>query len=476
MASREHRWRCVLVVSAFLAATTSLVWSSSPEAWPGGKSALATMTSYQEPSQACLWPPPPAASTAEMSSPTVAWGGAAFQVPSLQSAFFQRTPGSPAGGQSVLLGVSPRTIRDLYPSFSGIAVDEMRNEIVVTDENLQQIIFYRRTENNAANEMAEPIRVIGTGANSPEDKHASKTNIEFQAGVYLDPRSGEVYGVNNDSHDSMVVFSRTVSGNVAPSRELAIPHGAFNIAVDEGAEEFFLTIQHDSAVVVFRKSASGDEAPLRLLQGEHTRLANPHGVALDPRNGLMFVTNQGAVAQRDAALSGPNHPANMPLLRDAAIPGSGKMLPPAITVHSKTASGDAAPIRVIEGSRTRLNWPTGIALNLERGELYVANDAGDSILVFDANAEGNVEPRRVLAGARTGLKNPTGLALDMQNGELWVANFGNHTATAYPLVATGDVAPLRTIRSAPLGTPSQMLGNPGGVAFDSRRGEILVPN
>ena len=91
-----------------------------------------------------------------MPSHTVAWGGAAFQVPSLQSAFFQRTPGSPAGGQSVSLGVSPRTIRDLYPSFSGIAVDEMRNEVVVTDENLQQIIFYRRTENNAANEIAEP--------------------------------------------------------------------------------------------------------------------------------------------------------------------------------------------------------------------------------------------------------------------------------------------------------------------------------
>ena len=166
--------------------------------------------------------------------------------------------------------------------------------------------------------------MIGTGANSPEDKHASKTNIEFQAGVYLDPRSGDVYGVNNDSHDSMVVFSRTVSGNVAPNRELAIPHGAFNIAVDEEAEELFLTIQHDSAVVVFRKTASGDEAPLRLLQGEHTRLANPHGVALDPRNGLMFVTNQGAVAQRDAALGGPNHPANMPLLRRRRHPGLGK--------------------------------------------------------------------------------------------------------------------------------------------------------
>ncbi len=49
MASREHRWRRVLVVSAFLAATTSLVWSGSPGPWPGGKSAHPTLTSYQEP-------------------------------------------------------------------------------------------------------------------------------------------------------------------------------------------------------------------------------------------------------------------------------------------------------------------------------------------------------------------------------------------------------------------------------------------
>jgi DNA-binding beta-propeller fold protein YncE len=318
--------------------------------------------------------------------------------------------------------------------------------------------------------------VIGTGANSPEDKRNSKTNIEFQAGVYIDPRTGEVYGVNNDSHDTMVVFSRAARGNVAPDRELEIPHGSFGIAVDEENQELFLAIQHDSAVVVYRKTATGDNAPIRLLQGERTRLANPHAIALDPRRGLIFVTNHGAVSSRRPVADRGNGPANWPLGREDAIPGSGRMLPAAITVHARTASGDAAPVRVIEGPRTRLNWPTGIAVDPERGELYVANDAGESILVFDAAAQGNVAPRRVLAGPRTGLKNPTGVALDPQNGELWVANFGNHTATAYPLAAQGDVAPLRTIRSAPAGTVSHMIGNPGGVAFDTRREEILVPN
>ena len=74
---------------------------------------------------------------------------------------------------------------------------------------------------------------------------------------------------------------------------------------------------------------------------------------------------------------------------------------------------------------------------------------GDSILVFDASASGDVAPIRVLKGPKTLIKNPTGIHVDANNDELWVANFGNHTATAYKLTAAGDTAPLRTIRSAP---------------------------
>jgi len=49
-----------------------------------------------------------------------------------------------------------------------------------------------------------------------------------------------------------------------------------------------------------------------------------------------------------------------------------------------------APVQVIQGPKTRLNWPTGLAVDEEAGELYVANDMDDSIAVFDIAATGDV--------------------------------------------------------------------------------------
>jgi DNA-binding beta-propeller fold protein YncE len=403
-------------------------------------------------------------------------------VASLQQAASARVSQESApSGAVVLRHAALRVLRDRYPSFAAIAVDPMRNEVVVTDENLFQIMFFNRMENNTADQVAQPVRVIGASWDaSMLKREEAKTRIEFQSGVYIEPGTGNVYAVNNDTEDHLTVFSRDARGNVPPNRAIHTPHGTFGIAVDESSQEMFLTLEHHSAVVTYKKGASGEDAPIRLLQGDRTRLADPHGIAFDPRGGLIFVANHGSASTHEG--SSPEAVAlrvkrpTWPFERNLWVPGTGRKVTPSITVYSTTSSGDTAPVRVIEGSRTRLNWPTGIALDSGRGELYVANDAGESILVFDATAAGDVAPRRVLAGARTGLKNPTGVALDLQNGELWVANFGNHTATAYPLAAQGDVAPLRTIRKAPRGTPSLMIGNPGAIAYDTRREQILVPN
>jgi DNA-binding beta-propeller fold protein YncE len=140
------------------------------------------------------------------------------------------------------------------------------------------------------------------------------------------------------------------------------------------------------------------------------------------------------------------------------------------------AQGDTPPLRTIEGPNTQLNWPTGIAFDPQRNELFVANDTGDAVLVFSATASGNVAPVRILKGPKSLIKNPTGVFVDTKNDELWVANAGNHTATVYKPTAAGDTPPLRVIRSSPLGTPVPFLGNPGAVAYDSKRDELLVPN
>ena len=376
----------------------------------------------------------------------------------------------------IFAGNPDRKIQDKYPSFAAIGVDPERNEVIMTDENLFQVLAYDRLENTPADaEFSKPKRVLS----------GDKTLIEFQSGLYIDQKNGDIFAPNNDTVDTLVVFAQGGDGDVPPKRALHTPHGTFGIAVDEKRSEMFLTTQHDSTVVVFRKDADKDEAPLRLLQGDDTGLADPHGIAIDPKDEVFFVANYGSRglrrADREIRTGVPGagkgrDKANWPLGREYAIPGSGSHAVPSISVHALAAKGNDRPVRVIQGPKTQLNWPTGIVFDPERRELFVANDMGPSILVFDANASGDVAPKRVLKGRRTKLANPTAVALDTKNGELWVANFGGHTATAYPITATGDTPPLRTIRNAPESAPSLMIGNPGALTYDSKRQELLVPN
>ena len=140
------------------------------------------------------------------------------------------------------------------------------------------------------------------------------------------------------------------------------------------------------------------------------------------------------------------------------------------------ANGDVAPLRVFQGPKTQLNWPALIFADAEHEELYVANDGDDSILVFREADAGDAAPIRILQGPKTGLKYPSSVYVDTKNDELIVSNMGNHSATVYPRTATGDTAPIRTIRSAPLGKLALTIVNPGGVAYDENRDELLVPN
>jgi 6-phosphogluconolactonase (cycloisomerase 2 family) len=340
-----------------------------------------------------------------------------------------------------------RTIRDTYPTYSAIAVDENDNEIFLEDENLFGIKVFNRTDNTPPNAaFTEPKRVIG----------GAKTKLEFNCGLYVDPKNGDVYSVNNDTVDTMAVFPHDAEGNVAPMRALHTPHRAYGVAVDEAAQELYLTIEHPPEVAVYHKMANGNDKPIRTISGEHTHLEDAHGIAIDTKNGWMFVSNHGAT-------SGP--------WREG-----GWYDPPSITVYPLQSSGDVGPIRVISGSKTQLDWPAHLFVDPERGELYLANDGGNSVLVFHETDEGNVAPARVIQGPKTDLRNPTSLFVDTQHNELLVSNMGNHSATVYPLTANGNVTPLRIIRSAPADLTALEIGNPGAVAYDSKREQVLVPN
>ena len=360
----------------------------------------------------------------------------------------QRAAGAPPAAKIDADRAPVRTIFDNRATYSAVAVDPTRDEIILQDENLFQILVYGRGSNTPPRAtMTEPRRRIG----------GVKTKVEFNCGLYVDPASGDIYSVPNDTVDTLVVFGRQAQGNVAPDRELSTPHGTYGIAVDETRQEMFLTVQHSNSVVAYRKLAHGTEKPLREIVGDATKLQDPHGIAVDSTRNLMFVVNYGNA-------------------KTTSRRGPGTFELPSITVYALDASGDVAPLRVIKGEKTQLNWPAGMAIDPEEGILYVANDAGHSVLAFRVTDDGDVAPHRVIKGARTTLANPTGVAVDSKARELWVSSFANHSASAFPLNANGDVPPRRTIRAAPQGEKALGIGNPGAVAYDTKRKEILVPN
>jgi len=356
---------------------------------------------------------------------------------------------SQKSGEMADIGRPPvRTIRDTYPTYSFVAVDNQHDEVVLQDLNLWSIRIFNRLENTPPGAPPSvPRRLI----------QGPKTDIQFNNGMYIDPKNGDIYSVETDTGDKVVVFDRAKQGDVEPTRILRVPHRGFSLAVDEDKQELYVGVQYPPQIPVYRKTASGDEKPLRSLQGESTRLSDTHGVALDTKKKLMFVNNWGHVS-------------------DYLTAGTGRFEEASISVYSLDATGDAAPLRVIQGPKTQLNWPAAMSLDPDTGDLYVANDVGQSILVFKEADHGNVAPSRVIKGSKTRLSYPTGVFVDAKHKEVWAANFGNATATVYPLSANGNVAPVRIIRSAPEGYEGLRFGKVEAVAYDSKREEYLVPN
>jgi DNA-binding beta-propeller fold protein YncE len=379
-----------------------------------------------------------------------------------------------------------RYLRDARPAFSAIAVNAENNIVMVADENNGRIVEYSRLDNTPPGAPpTEPRRVI----------EGLATHSEMPCAIYLDPVTLETRIINNDTQNWMPIFSRESRGNVKPTRILPTPQSSWGLAVDETNQEMYLTVQGPDAVVVYRKNAANFEVPIRILEGDETQLADTHGVTVDAKNNLLIVANQGTrrlhngpvgtlrprdewsrAWERSMRNSGTGGLNSFVSIFQGGAPEYGRYELPSINIFTRTASGNTAPLRVIKGPRTQLNWPSTIAVHEGRGEIFVANDADDSVLVFRVTDNGDIAPTRTIKGSRTQVLNPTGIALDSTNNEVWVASMGNYTLTAFPMTATGDIAPVRQIRGAPAGGRFNMVGNPGAVGYDSRRQEILVPN
>jgi DNA-binding beta-propeller fold protein YncE len=352
-----------------------------------------------------------------------------------------------------------RQVYDPFPTFDGLALDTENDKVIFSDENRHSLLVYDRTAGSFSDDPTEPVQFV----------FGPKTKLGYIAGVEVDPKRKEFYTINNDGGDQMVVFAYGDNGNVAPRRYLYVPHQSWDVSLAPKRDEMAVSVQQSNAISVFRREARNTDPPIRTIRGLATQLEDPHGIYFDETHGEIVTANHGNWTQIR-----PYTPYD-PLTQDLEYK-SGWFHGASITVHSADANGDIAPLRVIEGGLTGLNWPMGIDVDLTRDEIAVANYGDSSIRIFRRNASGDAAPVRVIRGAATQIVGPVSVAIDTKNDEIWVANYGDHTAVVFPRTATGNVKPKRIIRNAPKNAATCGFTNASAAAYDSKRDAILVPN
>ncbi len=257
-----------------------------------------------------------------------------------------------------------------------------------------------------------------------------------------------------DDYD-VTAYPIDASGDVAPAAlttDMALPSG---IARDASGR-IYVTNSATNTVTVYAAGANGNVPPIATIGGAKTGLSDPTGIALDS-SGKIYVLNRAYSRKRNI-----------------------KVYPP---LGTSTGIINEAPIAAIAGSKTRLDDPTGIALD-SQGNIYVANifggpdvpnteDSG-TVTVYAAGSTGNIAPIATISGAATGLAYPAGIALD-SSGNIYVANSetANTTSsqeyapsiTVYPAGSKGNASPISIIA----GDNTNLSSYPQSIALDSSR-------
>ncbi len=367
----------------------------------------------------------------------------------------------------------------------GWAVDTVNNEVAGTFQNGSAIYFFSRT----AGSISRSIVGAATTMADPHGLFIDTVNNEVVATNY-----GHVFGAPPQA-PSVTVFARTATGNVAPLRTisgaltgLSTPNHVF---VDMTNNELAVANGIDAnSITVFARTASGNVAPLRTLAGALTGLDNPADVYIDTVNNELIVTNWGSrtvtvyprtatgnVAPTRTLSASPGGPqvgignpgaASVDLVNNefAAV---NCVSHPRIAFWARTANGQIAPTRVIQGQNTRLSRSMhGVAIDTANNEVVVPSTLEDAILVFNRTDSGNVAPKRVIQGAATGINKPQGIAIDTVNNEYALFNEAGLTITVFDRLATGNVAPKRTI------DVSGDVVKPVGIWIDAVNNEIVV--
>lgn len=271
------------------------------------------------------------------------------------------------------------------------------------------------------------------------------------------------------------MFAGLANGHFAPDRVIEgqgtlLSRTMHGVAYDEVHDEIILPVALGGAVLVFRGGASGEEAPIRVIQGSKTRMMRPQTINVDPVHGEIIVGDTTART---------------------------------VFVFDREANGDVAPKRAIYGEKTKLLDIVGVAVDPGRNVIAVASRSANTIgfVTFNRTDTGNVAPRTVIAGPHTGLGHFRQIEIDAGSGRMFIAQqsmqekqleaysgdkprseeeqkkaLASSTGRAgagfigvWDINDNGDVPPRMLIQ----GGMSRLIA-PGGVVLNPKRGELYA--
>lgn len=114
------------------------------------------------------------------------------------------------------------------------------------------------------------------------------------------------------------------------------------------------------SITIYGPSSNGDVTPVRTIGGEHTKLSEPLGIALDSNSNIYVLNATGFGEFCFRIIFNPSPAADF--LSNVAASGTNGIRGP-ILIFAAGSDGDAAPIGAIGGPLTGLNFfPAGIAV------------------------------------------------------------------------------------------------------------------
>ncbi len=159
-----------------------------------------------------------------------------------------------------------RILRDPYAMFAGVAVDPVNDKAILSDDNTRSLMTYDLTVPGDSTRMTEYRQKLA----------GPRSGISNVCGITVDPVTKEIYMVNTDVSDNVLVFSYEQAGDVPPVRELRVDHGSWGITLDRDHDELFMTVQHLNKIAVYPSTAQGTAPTFRVIQGPNTQLVDPH--------------------------------------------------------------------------------------------------------------------------------------------------------------------------------------------------------